>query len=466
LPAKVSVSTARLALPAAPLPRRSGARPVAIAVGVVLAIAAAGALVVLALAAHPSLPERPTEPPLAFDAATVQRGAGLAAIGNCASCHTAAFGAPYAGGVALPTPFGTIHGTNITPDRETGIGSWTETAFVRAMREGVARDGSQLYPAFPYDHFTHTSDDDLHALYAFVMSRDAVRRPNLANDLRFPFGLRPLVAGWNLLFLRRGPLAVADAARPAEWNRGAYLVQSLGHCGACHAPRNALGAEQRRRGFAGGEAEGWTVPALDASSPSPLPWTIEQLSAYLRTGIAADHAIAGGPMQEVVEALARAPAADVRAIAVYIESSLAAAAPQQQVRGSAAQSRAAQGALRNVHPNDRNAADAAALQLGAGVYEGACSTCHDRGRAVSSNGALRLPLAIAVHDPDPRSLLRIIREGVAPPPAEPGRFMPAFGTSLTDEQLVGLLVYLRATAADAPPWPDLAEQVRDSKAPR
>jgi mono/diheme cytochrome c family protein len=434
-------------------------------VGIALAVAAVALVAPLALAAHGALPERP--PGLvAFDAATVQRGAALAALGDCASCHTATFGAPYAGGVALATPFGTIHGTNITPEAETGIGRWSEAAFVRAMRDGVDRAGEQLYPAFPYDHFTHASDDDLHALYAFLMTRDPVHAPNVANALRFPFGFRPLIAGWKLLFLERGPEAAAGPMQNEAWNRGAYLVRSLGHCGACHTPRNALGAEQRSREFAGGTAEGWYAPALDEHSPSPLPWSVDELTEYLRTGIAGDHAIAAGPMQEVVASLARAPLDDVRAIATYVASRLGAAQPAQQARAAAARDRLARGAP--AAPSaDAAQSDAAALALGRAVYVGACAECHDRGRAIASNSALQLPLAIAVYDPDPRSLLRIVRDGIAPPPAEPGRFMPAFGTSLSDDQLAALLTYLRASAAAAPPWPDLAAHVRESKeAPR
>jgi mono/diheme cytochrome c family protein len=416
------------------------------------------------LAGHRDLPA--VAAAAAFDPPTVERGARLAAIGDCASCHTTREGQPYAGGVPLQTPFGTIHGTNITPDRDTGIGAWSEEAFARAMREGVARDGHLLYPAFPYDHFTHTTDDDLHALYAFLMTRDPVHALNRQNDLRFPFGFRPLVAGWNLFFLRGGALE-ADPAQGAEWNRGAYLARSLGHCGACHTPRNALGAERKRRAFAGGEAEGWYVPALNADSPSPLPWTVDRLTTYLRTGIATDHAIAGGPMQQVVESLARADEGDVRAIAVYIHSLLGGVTPEREARAAAALRRAAQGALAaSPIAASAPAADGQTLRLGATVYAETCGRCHDAGRAVSSNGALRLPLAVAVHDPDPRSLLRIVREGIMPAPAEPGRWMPAFGSTLTDEQLVGLLAYLRASAADAPPWPDLAKAVRETRTTR
>lgn len=432
-------------------------------------IFAAAIVAIAALARHAELPASAAAP-ASFDAATVARGARLAAVGDCASCHTARNGRPYAGGVPLPTPFGTIHGTNVTPDRETGIGAWSEPAFVRAMRAGVSRDGHQLYPAFPYDHFTHTADGDLHALYAYLMTRDPVRAPNPANDLRFPFGLRPLVAAWNVLYLDRRP-SRPDPAQSAEWNRGAYLARSLGHCGGCHTPRNALGAERRGRAFAGGEAEGWYVPALNAASPSPLPWTVEQLTSYLRTGIAAGHAIAGGPMQQVVESLARADERDVHAIAVYIASVLGPTNAEREARAAAARQRAERGTLAAAAADDVRRSDAASgadadadpIRVGRTVYANACASCHEGGRAVSSNGALRLPLAVAVHDPDPRSLLRIVREGIAPPPAEPGRWMPAFGATITDEQLIGLLAYLRRDAAGAPPWPDLAQAVRETR---
>ena len=437
----------------------------------VIAIAAAVGLACVLMVSRPSIATTPAATPTSFDAATVEQGARLAAVGDCSSCHTASNERPYAGGVPLATPFGTIHGTNITPDRETGIGGWPENAFVRAMREGIAHDGTHLYPAFPYDHFTHATDDDLHALYAYLMTRDPVRAPNRPNDLRFPFGIRALVAVWNMLYLRNAAFR-PEPSRSAEWNRGAYLVQSLGHCGSCHSPRNALGAEKTGAELAGGEAQGWYAPALNGASPSPLPWTVEHLRAYLRTGIARDHAIAGGPMQEVVGNLAHASDDDVHAIAVYIESTMGPVTGEREARASAALRRAAQGPVANASAEDQRvgtsggtaSASAAPAQLGATVYNDACAACHDRGRTESSNGALRLPLAVAVYDPDPRSLLRIVRGGIAPLPGQAGRWMPAFGVTLSDEQLVALLAYLRAAAAGAPPWPDLPKAVRETKA--
>jgi mono/diheme cytochrome c family protein len=204
-----------------------------------------------------------------FSPEMVARGEKIAMLGDCNICHTAPGGRALAGGLALPTPFGTIYSTNITPDADTGIGRWSEDAFRRAMREGVDREGRQLYPAFPYDHFTLATDEDIAALYAYAMTRDPVRAVAPADDLAFPFNIRPLLAGWKLLFLRQGPYR-PDAGQSAAWNRGAYLVEGLAHCGACHAPRNALGAERKRDGFGGGDAEGWNAYALNQASPAPV----------------------------------------------------------------------------------------------------------------------------------------------------------------------------------------------------
>ena len=407
----------------------------------------------------------PIEPPApeSFDAALVRRGAQLAAVGNCAGCHTAPGGLPYAGGVPLETPFGMVHGTNTTPDAETGIGRWSEAAFRRAMREGVARHGARLYPVFPYTHFTRIGDDELHALYAFLMTRQPVQAKTPSNRLQFPFGLRPLLAGWSLLYLDRTPLR-SEPRMSAEWNRGAYLVRSLGHCSSCHTPRDALGGEEALRYLDGGEADGWHAPALNARSPSPLPWTAEQLESYLRTGIAPDHAIAAGPMADVVEGLAQAAPADVRAIAVYIASVLGEPTPPRADRAKASLARAQRGWL--PAPPDIAAsspAETLLLRSGASVYAGACARCHDLGRGPSSGTALQLPLAIAVHEPTPSSLIRVVLHGVAPNDASPGRWMPGFASILTDEQLTVLVAYLRRTAADAPPWPHVAQAVREAR---
>ncbi|MDB5807903.1 MAG: hypothetical protein JWN94_25 [Betaproteobacteria bacterium] len=415
-----------------------------------VALGTGAAALMSASSAAPESGSVDTEP------ATIARGTQLAALADCAGCHTLAGGAPYAGGVALKTPYGTVHGTNITPDRATGIGDWSQADFARAMREGIARDGHHLYPVFPYDHFTRVADADLHALYSFLMTREAVTSLPLANDLRFPFNIRALLAIWNLLFLDKKPVA-ADGARSAEWNRGAYLVQSLGHCGACHSPRNALGAEKRQYFLSGGEAEGWYAPPLDSHSPSPLPWSVDTLTAYLRTGIASEHAIAGGPMQGVVYSLAQAPLADVRAIAVYILAMMGDSTPARETLARNARERATL-SFAGTTTAGAPAVDGE-LQLGAAIYVSTCAGCHEQGRDASSGDALQLPLAIALYDADPRSLLRIILDGITPAEGERYRWMPGFDGALTDEQIAALLRYLRTRVAAQAPWPDVPKQV-------
>ena len=236
-----------------------------------------------------------------------------------------------AGGRAIETPFGTIYSTNITPDVETGIGAWSYPAFERAMREGIHRDGRQLYPAFPYTHFARTTDADLQALYAYLMAQTPVRAENRKPALMFPFNWRPLMAGWNALF-HRAEVFEADTRQSAEWNRGAYLVEGLGHCSACHSPRNALGAEKASAYLAGGFAEGWEAPPLTSLSHAPIPWSEDELFAYLRSGESRFHGVAAGPMAPVVKELAALPDPDIRAMAVYLASFNGAAIgkPEQQ----------------------------------------------------------------------------------------------------------------------------------------
>lgn len=387
-----------------------------------------------------------------FDTALIEKGARLAALGNCAGCHTADPARPYAGGLGLATPFGTVHSTNITPDARTGIGAWSEAAFTRALREGVSRDGHLLYPAFPYDHYTRLAQDDVRALHAYFMTRAPLQAPAMENAMTFPLGFRPLVGFWNLLYLDRAPWR-PDPARPPAWNRGAYVADALAHCSACHSPRTRLGGEDRRRFLDGGEAEGWYVPALNDKSPSPLPWTRAQLAAYLRTGIAEDHAAAGGPMQGVVQALAKADPADVEALATWLHASLAEA--PQAAKGTAARS----GGL------PVPAADAPSrLRTGYAVYAGACARCHEAGRAPTSGGALPLQKAVALYDPDPRSLVRIVREGIHPPDGEPGRWMPGFAGILDEGQTTALAAYLRHAAGLAP-WDNLEQHVKKASQP-
>ncbi len=413
------------------------------------------AVVAFALMWRPAIAPQQQAP--VFDAATVAQGGRLAALGSCAACHTAEPSRPYAGGLPLATPFGTVYSTNITPDRATGIGAWSEEAFTRALRAGVSRDGHLLYPAFPYDHYTRLSQADIHALYAWFMTRSALDAPARGNDMRFPFGVRPLVAFWNVLYLDRDPWQ-PDPQRGAEWNRGAYIADALSHCGACHTPRTRLGGTDKHRTLDGGEAEGWYAPALNARSPSPLPWTRADLVSYLRSGIAPGHAAAGGPMQGVAENLRLADPRDVEALAAWLHASL---------EKAPAQARPAAAALRadGLPAPGEGDADLARMRLGHEVYVGACARCHEAGRAPSSGGALPLQQAIALYDPDPRSLIHIVGDGIEPPDGEPARWMPGFGAMLTDAQTAALAAYLRRYGARQQPWADLDDTVRKARQP-
>src|ERR1700722_4510884 len=199
--------------------------------GVVTALLIGGVVAAFAVAWRPAISAIEPPAPQSFDTTLVKRGRELASLGNCNDCHTVRSGKAFAGGLPVPTPFGTIYSSNITPDAQTGIGRWSEEAFRRAMRSGVNRDGQHLYPTFPYDHFTNVSDEDDAALYAFLMTRPPVHAPARANQLSFPLDQRFVIAGWKLLFLPR-PRYHPDSTKSVEWNRGAYLVEGLAHCGS------------------------------------------------------------------------------------------------------------------------------------------------------------------------------------------------------------------------------------------
>ena len=339
-----------------------------------------------------------------YSAATIARGQQLAALGDCAVCHTSANGILNAGGRPLQTPFGTIYATNITPDVETGIGAWSYPAFERAMREGIHRDGRHLYPAFPYTHFAKTTDADMQALYAYLMAQPAVRAETPKNALAFPFNLRPLMAGWNALFHKPDSVpARSDQIR--DWNRGAYLVEGLGHCSACHSPRNALGAEKANAYLAGGFAEGWEAPALTSLSQAPIPWSEDELYAYLRTGESRLHGVAAGPMAPVVKELAALPDSDIRAMAVYLAS----------FNETAIDQRGAASARRQTGILDRHARIGRHPAVGARLYQGACAVCHEVGGAPLFGSRPSLALNSNLHSAVPDNLIQLILHGIAKP---------------------------------------------------
>jgi mono/diheme cytochrome c family protein len=425
-------------------------RMIASAIGAVLLAAAAAGF---AVAWRPAIAA--IDPPTAtsFDPALVKRGRELAAIGNCNDCHTVRGGQSFAGGLPVPTPFGTIYSSNITPDPETGIGRWSEVAFQRAMRTGVNREGQHLYPTFPYDHFTNVSDRDDAALYAFLMTRAPVHAPARENQLPFPLDQRVVVAGWKLLFLRRGSYQ-PDTSKSAEWNRGAYLVEGLAHCGACHTPRNGLGAERPNAAFAGGYVDDWDAFAINAQSPAPIPWTEDALFAHLRQGWQADHGAARGPMAEVVSNLSSVDASDVRAIATYMAGVFGAPSPDRTKQGEAVLAQAKTPATENLA--------VAANATGAAIYAAACATCHETERALPYGG-VHLGLSTALSSPDARNATNIILSGVRPVAGERSSIMPGFADSMNDAQVTSLLKFLRARFSTQPAWDDVEKTVAEAR---
>ena len=376
-----------------------------------------------------------------IDRQAVARGAALAAIGNCSDCHTTTSRRPYAGGRPIPTPFGTIFASNITPDAETGIGTWSEAAFRRAMQGGVDREGRQLYPAFPYDHFTYATDDDIHALYEFLISQVPDRNRIPPNNLAFPFNFRPLVAGWKLLFFRDAQLE-SDASKSDDWNRGRYLVEGLGHCGSCHTPRNALGAEKRDRAYAGGVAVGWNAPALNSSLVAVHKWTPPQLTEYLSTGWHELHGAAAGPMADVAKNLSQASMQDVRAIATYTAS-------------------LSDGGGTVVAQQDNPTTGAPAEVVA--IYAGACANCHNDSGAVGPSRALPLSLSSAVQQSGSANTIRVILNGILSYRGDGGPYMPAFDGIMTDKQIAALAQYLRARYSSQPQWTDVQEQISKAR---
>lgn len=312
------------------------------------------------LRTHVPAGDGPIAAPAGSAGEQIARGEYLALAGNCASCHTAPGGAFMAGGLAFETPFGTIHSTNITPDVETGIGGWSERDFLNSMRHGVRPDGEHLYPVFPYASYTRMTDADVAALWAWMQQLPAVRQGAAANDLPFPFNVRALMAVWKALFLEPGAFE-ADPSQPEDWNRGAYLVEALAHCSACHTPRNLLGAERRHLAMSGGEYldrvpggghRPWSAPNLTSSERGLGLWSREDLAAYLKEA-RNSFLESFGPMNEVIMNSTRhLEAADVEAMAVYLES------------------------LPAIDDAPGPVPDAQTLGMGRTVYNLHCGTCH------------------------------------------------------------------------------------------
>ena len=361
----------------------------------------------------------------------VARGAYLARAGNCRGCHTDRGGADYAGGRVIATSFGEFRAPNITPNVETGIGRWSEADFWRALHEGRRPDGTPLYPAFPYTHFTKIARADVAAIFAYLQSVPAVNKRNLVHNLQFPYDQRWLLVAWRALFFRPGVYQTVTT-HDERWNRGAYLVQGLGHCGACHDARNSLGAIRAQDNAAGGVVLNWYAPALDSGAEAGVAaWSEIETVTLLRSGVN-DKAATLGPMAEVVyNSLQHLREDDVRAMAVYLR-----AQPDRATKEDVAAAR--QSEESRVVANAR----------GARGYAEHCADCHGK------NGEGKMPATralagnrgVAMHS-SMNPIRIVLQGGYAPGTAgNPQPYgMPPFGSALGDEQIADILSYIRAS---------------------
>ncbi len=360
----------------------------------------------------------------------IARGKALVDAADCASCHTADASKPLAGGKRIDTPFGGIFSPNLTPDRDTGLGGWTDDEFYRALHEGVARNGSRYYPAFPYPNFTKITRDDVLAIRAYLATLTPVRNIPPPPQLRWPLNYRAVMRGWNWLFFKPGSFE-KNPRKTDEWNRGAYLVEGAAHCGACHTPKNMFGADKRGQIYGGGLIDGWFAPRLDAAERSGLKsWSVEDIAEYLQSG-RNGKSHAGKLMAEVVvNSTSKMSDADVRAMAVYLKD-LPAGMPEPAVPP----------------PSQAQMMD------GARIYQ-SCSACHED----DGTGAPRiyppLPGNTNLQSTDPSSTLRIILDGaetVTTTRAPNTGSMPAYARKLTDQEIADVATYIRNSWGNSAP---------------
>jgi mono/diheme cytochrome c family protein len=362
---------------------------------------------------------------------TIARGQALVVAGDCTSCHTADPAKPFAGGKRIDTPFGAITSPNLTPDRDTGIGKWSNDDFYRALRHGVAPNGARYYPAFPYPNFSKMTRDDIFAVRAYLATLAPVSNQAPPPDLRFPFNFRVLMRAWNYLFFRPGILE-PDQNKGPDWNRGRYLVEGLGHCGDCHTPKNMFGADRRGRSFAGGLVDGWFAPRLDGAERGGLKsWSVDDIVEYLQSG-RNGKSHSGGPMAEVVtNSTSKMSDGDVKAIGVYLKSLPAGVAePEGPV------------------PTE------AEMAAGKEVYAHNCIACHEADGSSSPRVYPPLNGNALLQSADPSSTLRIILDGaqtMTTPRAPNTGSMPAYAKQLGDQQVADVTNYIRNSFGNVAP---------------
>jgi mono/diheme cytochrome c family protein len=358
--------------------------------------------------------------------ASIERGRYLVKAGDCAACHTDDGGRPFAGGRAIGTPFGTIYSTNITPDRATGIGQWSEPNFFRAMHYGIRRDGKHLYPAFPYPWFTKLSRDDVAAIKTYLDTLQPVRQWNKPPELPWPLSVREAVAAWNAMNFHPGNYRI-DPDKSAQWNRGAYLVEGAGHCGACHTPSNFLGASKEGKRLQGNDyGDSWFAPGLTSNLKDGLgSWSAEDIVAFLKTGSNAKTAAAGPMAQVVKDSTQYLSDADLDAIAAYLKD-----IPATSSEGN-----------RGV-----NSPDDAAVSRGEALYADNCTGCHMENGAGLPQVFPSLTGNSAVQASRADSVTHVILAGAKIPATSgkpTGLSMPAFNHKLNDDEIADLVSYIR-----------------------
>jgi mono/diheme cytochrome c family protein len=375
-------------------------------------------------------------------AEVLRRGQYLVAAGDCMSCHLRDGGEPFAGGLALKTPFGIIYSSNITSDLETGIGGWTNEQFYQAMHDGIGARGEYLYPAFPYPWFRRAARADTDAILAYLKTTPAVRYTPPENELHFPLNFRPLVKGWNVLYLK-GEEFKATPNRSTEWNRGAYLVNGLGHCSGCHSPKGRLGADISSQAFYGGDLDSWVAPDLTPNARSGLGgWDLEDISEYLKTG-RNKHAGAGGAMADVVTySTSLLSDADRRAMAVYLRS----LTPSPALSG--------------------DAPSAGTMRRGAAIYSDACASCHLENGVGQPRYFPPLEHNAMLQQGDVTGLEHLILAGgrIGSSPSRPSSLtMPSFAWKLSDQEIADVATYIRTSwGNEAPAVPvSTVTQLRD-----
>ena len=364
------------------------------------------------------------------DALVVEQGRYLTAVGNCLSCHTRPDGEPFSGGVRFETDFGTIYATNITPDPETGIGRWTKAQFLRSMREGLSADGEHLYPVFPYTAFTKVTDPDINAIFAYLQTVPPVRYVAPENDMAFPYNRRTMLGLWKALYFDQG-VYEADPTHSEEWNRGAYLIRGLAHCGACHTPRNFLGAERESWALTGatfldevqsGKFRLWSATNLTTAQSGLGPWSSDDIVAYLKNGIN-DYASVYGPMVKVIMNSTRHyTQADLRATVTYLTS----LTPKAQTGGPTASDDV--------------------LENGELLYTIHCGTCHLGTGLGSPDLGTALAGSPVVQAADPASLINVIAYGPElPNPPLPVEWKPmeAYADTLADDEIAAIASFVR-----------------------